>query len=184
MRWSISSFRRGLSGPRWNSSSTRRSRAARRGEPASIEVKLNHLTHPDVVALLEEAAGAGVRIRLIVRGTFSVPTENLPAKADFKAISILDRYLEHSRILVFGNGGDPLYYCTSADWMPRNFDRRIEVAFPGERRADQEPAAALPRSPVGRQLQGQNARLGRTEPEGSAGNAAAGRPGVHLPLAR
>ena len=71
-----------------------------------------------------------MRIRLIVRGTFSIPIENLPAKADFKAISILDRYLEHSRILVFGNGGNPLYYCTSADWMPRNFDRRIEVAFP------------------------------------------------------
>ena len=103
---------------------------ARRGEPASIEAKLNHLTQPDVIGLLEEAAEAGVKIRLIVRGTFSVPTENLPAKADFKAISILDRYLEHSRILVFGNGGDPLYYCTSADWMPRNFDRRIEVAFP------------------------------------------------------
>ena len=103
---------------------------ARRGEPASIEAKLNHLTQPEVIALLEVAAEAGVKIRLIVRGTFSVPTENLPAKADFKAISILDRYLEHSRILVFGNGGDPLYYCTSADWMPRNFDRRIEVAFP------------------------------------------------------
>ena len=103
---------------------------ARKGEPASIEAKLNHLTHPEVVALLEEAAEAGVRIRLIVRGTFSVPTENLPDGADFKAISILDRYLEHSRILVFGNGGDPRYYCTSADWMPRNFERRIEVAFP------------------------------------------------------
>ena len=103
---------------------------AKQGEPASIEVKLNHLTHPEVIALLEEAAEAGVRIRLIVRGTFSVPTENLPEHADFEAISILDRYLEHSRILVFGNGGDPLYYCTSADWMPRNFDRRIEVAFP------------------------------------------------------
>ena len=103
---------------------------ARRGEPASIEAKLNHLTQPDIVGLLEEAAEAGVRIRLIVRGTFSIPTENLPAGADFQAISILDRYLEHSRILVFGNGGDPLYYCTSADWMPRNFDRRIEVAFP------------------------------------------------------
>lgn len=103
---------------------------ARRGQPASIEAKLNHFTHPEVVALLEEAAEAGVRIRLIVRGTFSVPTENLPKHADFKAISILDRYLEHSRIVMFGNGGDPLYYCTSADWMPRNFERRIEVAFP------------------------------------------------------
>ena len=103
---------------------------AQRGEPASIEAKLNHLTHPEVIALLEDAAEAGVKIRLIVRGTFSVPTENIPATADFKAISILGRYLEHSRILVFGNGGDPLYYCTSADWMPRNFDRRIEAAFP------------------------------------------------------
>ena len=103
---------------------------ARRGEPASIEAKLNHFTHPEIVALLEEAAEAGVRIRLIVRGTFSVPTENLSKGADFRAISILDRYLEHSRILVFGNGGDPLYYCSSADWMPRNFERRIEVAFP------------------------------------------------------
>ena len=102
----------------------------RQGEPAAIEAKLNHMTEPDVVGLLQEAAEAGVELRLNVRGTFSLPTENLAKKTSFRAISILGRYLEHSRILVFRNGGDPLYYCTSADWMPRNFDRRIEIAFP------------------------------------------------------
>ena len=103
---------------------------ARAGEPALIETKLNNLTHPETIALLREASEAGVEVRLIVRGTFSMPTEGLGKKAPFHAISIVDRYLEHSRIMVFGNGGDPLYFATSADWMPRNFERRIEIAFP------------------------------------------------------
>lgn len=103
---------------------------ARRGEPAFIEAKLNNLTHPATIALLREAAASGVTIRLIVRGTFSMPADELGRKAPFQAISILDRYLEHSRIMVFGNGGDPLYFATSADWMRRNFERRIEIAFP------------------------------------------------------
>lgn len=103
---------------------------ARRGEPASIEAKLNNLTHPGIIALLHEAAEAGVDIRFIVRGTFCIPTEKVPAKGEFRAISILDRFLEHSRILVFGNGGDPLTYLSSSDWMPRSFNRRIEIAFP------------------------------------------------------
>ena len=103
---------------------------ARRGAPARIEVKVNNLTDPETIALLREAAEAGVEIRLIVRGTFSMPTDGLGRKTPLRAISIVDRYLEHSRILVFGNGGDPLYYGSSADWMPRNFERRIEIAFP------------------------------------------------------
>lgn len=103
---------------------------ARRGEPASIEAKLNNLTHPGIIALLYEAAEAGVDLRFIVRGTFSIPTEEVPAEGALRAITILDRYLEHSRILVFGNGGDPQYYLSSSDWMPRSFNRRIEIAFP------------------------------------------------------
>ena len=103
---------------------------ARRGEPAFIEAKLNNLTHPATVALLREAAEAGVELRLIVRGTFAMPTDGLARKSSVRAISIVDRYLEHSRIMVFGNGGDPLYFGASADWMPRNFERRIEIAFP------------------------------------------------------
>ena len=103
---------------------------ARKGEAALIEAKLNNLTHPVTVRLLREAAEAGVEIRLIVRGTFSLPTDDLRPKAPFRAISILDRYLEHSRLICFGNGGDPLYFLTSADWMTRNFERRIEIACP------------------------------------------------------
>lgn len=103
---------------------------ARRGEPASIEAKLNNLTHPGIISLLYEAAEAGVDIRFLVRGTFSIPAEQVPAKGEFRALSILDRFLEHSRILVFGNGGDPLTYLSSSDWMPRSFNRRIEIAFP------------------------------------------------------
>ncbi len=102
---------------------------ARAGEPALVEAKLNHLSDPEIVALLRDAAEAGVQVRLLVRGTFSMPCEDLDEK-NFRAVSILDRYLEHSRILVFGNGGDPLYFLASSDWMPRNLNRRVEIACP------------------------------------------------------
>ena len=102
---------------------------AQAGEPALVEAKLNHLSDPEIVDLLREAVDAGVDVRLIVRGTFAIPADEFRAP-NFRAISLLDRLLEHSRILVFGNGGDPLYFIASADWMPRNLSHRIEAACP------------------------------------------------------
>jgi polyphosphate kinase len=71
-----------------------------------------------------------VKIKLIVRGICSL-TPGIPGLSEnVEAISIVDKYLEHSRVLIFCNGGDELYYITSADWMTRNLDRRVEVACP------------------------------------------------------
>ncbi len=77
-----------------------------------------------------EAAKEGVKIRLIVRGIFGLLTEDEEITKNIEAISIVDKYLEHSRIFLFGNGGKEELFISSADWMPRNLNRRIEVACP------------------------------------------------------
>jgi polyphosphate kinase len=98
---------------------------ARDGKPARIVAKMNALVDPQVIAALYRAAEAGAKIELIVRGICClVPRENI------RVISIVDRFLEHSRIMLFGNAGDPEVWVTSGDWMPRNFFRRIEVTWP------------------------------------------------------
>jgi polyphosphate kinase len=95
------------------------------GKPAQIIAKMNALVEPQVIAALYRAADAGVKIDLIVRGICClVPRENI------RVISIIDRFLEHSRILLFRNGGKTEVYATSGDWMPRNFFRRIETTWP------------------------------------------------------
>lgn len=105
-------------------------RNAREGAEAWIKVKINHITDEDIIRKLYEASQAGVRIELLVRGNCSlVPglpgiSENIYAKG------VIDTYLEHSRILIFANGGVPKYYLGSADWMPRNLINRIEVLTP------------------------------------------------------
>jgi polyphosphate kinase len=94
-------------------------------QPARITAKLNSLVDPAVIDALYRAADAGTQIDLVVRGICSlVPNENL------RVMSIVDRYLEHSRIVRFENGGEPEVYLTSGDWMPRNFTRRVEVMVP------------------------------------------------------
>ncbi len=103
---------------------------ARAGAPAFIEAKMNNLTHAETVRRLIRAAEAGAAVRLIVRGTLALPIDPARIPENFKAICILDRYLEHSRFFTFGGGGMPLTWAASADWMPRNFQRRIEIAFP------------------------------------------------------
>ncbi len=103
---------------------------ARNREPAFIDVKLNNLTHPETMRRLLAAAEAGVRVRLNVRGALALPTEEKRIPSRLKAIGLIDRRLEHSRFFTFGNGGQPLTFVASADWMPRNFERRIEIAFP------------------------------------------------------
>ncbi len=103
---------------------------ARLGREAWIKVKINHITEPDVVNKLYEAASEGVKIDLVVRGNCSLVTTQPALQGNIKGVGIIDRYLEHSRILIFCNGGSPRCYIGSADWMPRNLLNRIEVMTP------------------------------------------------------
>ena len=103
---------------------------ARAGRPARIIAKVNSLIDPAIIEELYSASQAGVQIELIVRGMCSL-RPGLPGISDrIRVISIVDRYLEHARIFYFHNGGDSVYLLASADWMQRNFDRRVEIAFP------------------------------------------------------
>lgn len=105
-------------------------RNARLGKRAYIILKMNNLTDPDMIRKLYEASEAGVKIKLIVRGMFSLIPGVEGMSSNIEAISIVDKFLEHTRIFVFGNDGNEKYYISSADWMPRNIDRRIEVTCP------------------------------------------------------
>lgn len=103
---------------------------AREGRKAGITIKLNNLEEEVMIAKLYEASCAGVTVHLIVRGICRVVpgVENLSERIKVKRI--VDRYLEHGRIFLFENGGDPQVFLGSADWMNRNLHRRIEVCFP------------------------------------------------------
>ena len=105
-------------------------RNAKEGLEAWIKVKINHITDEDVVAKLYEASQAGVKISLLVRGNCSL-VPGLPGVSEnISALGVIDTYLEHARILIFANGGNPKYFLGSADWMPRNLVNRIEVLTP------------------------------------------------------
>jgi polyphosphate kinase len=102
------------------------------GKEGRIIAKINGVLEPAIVQALYRASQAGVRIDLICRGICSL-RPNLPGISDnIRVISIVDRFLEHSRIYYFGNDGDPQVYIGSADWMDRNLSRRVEVVFPIE----------------------------------------------------
>lgn len=101
---------------------------ARNGFDAWMIIKVNNLVDENIINRIYKAADAGVKIKLIVRG-ICVLKENFTHE-NITAIGVVDRYLEHSRILVFANNNDPLYYISSADLMPRNLDHRIEVICP------------------------------------------------------
>ncbi|TKG92460.1 polyphosphate kinase 1 [Puteibacter caeruleilacunae] len=105
-------------------------RLAKAGEEAYIILKLNSLVDKNMVNKLYEASSAGVKIQLIIRGICSLIPGIPGVSENIQAISIVDKFLEHSRILLFGNGGDEKIYIASADWMPRNLNRRIEIACP------------------------------------------------------
>jgi polyphosphate kinase len=103
---------------------------AKAGKEAYIILKLNSLVDNEIIYKLYQANAAGVKIKMIVRGICALMPGVPGLSENVEAISIVDKYLEHSRILIFCNGGEELYYITSADWMTRNLDRRVEVACP------------------------------------------------------
>ena len=105
-------------------------RNAQKGKKAYIHFKLNNLTDKEIIEQLYEASNAGVKIKLIIRGMLSLVPEIPKQSENIKAIGIVDRFLEHSRFLIFCNGGDEEMYISSADLMPRNLDHRIEVTCP------------------------------------------------------
>jgi polyphosphate kinase len=108
----------------------RESARALQGQRAEITLKLNSLEDRALIDKLYAASRSGVSIRLIVRGICCLVPGVSGTSDTVQAISIVDRYLEHARAYVFHNAGDPLVYLSSADWMERNMDRRVEVAFP------------------------------------------------------
>lgn len=104
-------------------------KASLSGKPAAIMLKLNSLSDELLIQKLTEAAKAGVVIKMVIRGICCMLTENNKYK-DLEAISIVDEYLEHARVMIFHNGGNEKVFISSADWMVRNIDHRIEAACP------------------------------------------------------
>jgi len=103
---------------------------ARQHKPARIIAKMNSLSHHELIAAIYKASQAGVRIDLNVRGICMLIPGQRGISENVRVVSIIDRYLEHSRIFYFENGGNPEWYLSSADWMPRNLERRVELLFP------------------------------------------------------
>lgn len=105
-------------------------RNAKAGREAWCIIKLNNLVDDKLVKKLYQAGQAGVKVRIICRGTCTMIPGLKGFSENIELISIVDKFLEHSRVLIFYNGGDEKYYISSADWMVRNLDNRIEVASP------------------------------------------------------
>ena len=106
--------------------------SAKAGRPARIIAKMNSLCDRDVIAALYEASAAGVKIDLIIRGICTLKVGIPGVSENISVRSIVGNFLEHSRIFYFENDGAPEIYCGSADWMPRNLERRVEILFPVE----------------------------------------------------
>ncbi|MFZ4057122.1 MAG: polyphosphate kinase 1 [Ferruginibacter sp.] len=105
-------------------------RQAKAGKEATITLKVNSISDEQLINKLYEAAGAGVIIKMVIRGICCMLTENKKYKNHVHAISIVDEYLEHSRVMIFHNGGNEKVFISSADWMVRNIDHRVEAACP------------------------------------------------------
>jgi polyphosphate kinase len=103
---------------------------AMRGNPAKITAKMNSLSDEEIINELYDAAKVGVEINLIIRGIFCMVTESNRFDKPVKAVSIVDEYLEHARVWIFHNGGKEKVFISSADWMVRNLDHRVEATCP------------------------------------------------------
>ncbi|MEK7224116.1 MAG: phospholipase D-like domain-containing protein, partial [Bacteroidota bacterium] len=103
---------------------------ARKKKPAAITLKMNSLSDLDMIQKLYEAARAGVQLKLIIRGIFCMLSEHKKFEKPIRAISIVDEYLEHARVWVFHNKGKEKVYISSADWMLRNMEHRVEATCP------------------------------------------------------
>ncbi len=108
----------------------REAKNAKHGRKASITAKMNSLCDPEIIAALYAASCAGVKINLLVRGICCLKAGIRGVSENIHVRSIVGNFLEHSRIFCFENDGDKEYYMGSADWMPRNLDRRVEILFP------------------------------------------------------
>lgn len=106
---------------------------ARAGREAHIIAKMNSLCDKEVIEALYRASTAGVKIELIIRGICCLKVGIPGVSENISVRSIVGNFLEHARIFYFENGGNPEYYCGSADWMPRNLERRVEILFPVEK---------------------------------------------------
>lgn len=106
---------------------------AKNGVPSHIIAKMNSICDKQIIDAIYRAGACGVKIDLIVRGICSLKVGIPGVSENITVRSIVGNFLEHSRIFYFKNGGNPEYYCSSADWMPRNMDKRIELLFPVER---------------------------------------------------
>jgi polyphosphate kinase len=111
---------------------SRETQRAEAGQPAEIRAKMNALVDEEIIRALYDAAKAGAKIRLAVRGICCLRPGLKGTSDGVEVVSVVDRFLEHSRIFHFRNGGDEEVYLSSADWMPRNLDGRIELLFPVE----------------------------------------------------
>ncbi|MCF8435114.1 MAG: polyphosphate kinase 1, partial [Crocinitomicaceae bacterium] len=103
---------------------------AKNNLPARIRIKLNNLTDQRMISKLYDASRAGVKIEMIIRGICCLVPGIKNQSENITVISIVDRYLEHARFMIFENNGNPVYFISSADWMERNLDKRIEVGTP------------------------------------------------------
>ena len=108
----------------------RETKNARDGKPARITAKMNALVEPTVIDALYKASSAGVKIDMMIRGICCLVPGIPKVSENIQVMSVIDRFLEHSRVFRFENGGEPEFYISSGDWMPRNLIRRVEVAFP------------------------------------------------------
>jgi polyphosphate kinase len=116
---------------------------SRQGEAAAIDAKVNSLADPELIEALAKAAQVGVKVRLNVRGICCLRPGVKGVSDNVRVVSVVDRYLEHARVFRFHDGGDPKLFISSADWMPRNLDRRIELMIPVEDQASAEKLSQI-----------------------------------------